>query len=126
MLLSCSAYSLTLKMEVACSSKMSSDFQWTAECYIPVDTICHTHSWENLKSYQYSFIYWTAEAYSIQVLTFYILNMIFLVSVCLKKCCDDFQVPRCFSLKHPNLNSTNPFIMEATKLCTSQLNIEPK
>jgi hypothetical protein len=35
---SCLAYSLTLKMEVACSSETSVDFQWTTHCYIPEDT----------------------------------------------------------------------------------------
>jgi hypothetical protein len=37
MLVSCMAYSLTLEMEVTCSSKTSVDFQWTAQCYISED-----------------------------------------------------------------------------------------
>jgi hypothetical protein len=37
MLISCLAYSLTLKMKVPCSSKMSVDFRWTIWCYIPED-----------------------------------------------------------------------------------------
>jgi hypothetical protein len=34
-LLSCMAYSLTLKMEEICSSETSVDFQWTTQRYIP-------------------------------------------------------------------------------------------
>jgi hypothetical protein len=37
-LVSCSAFSLTLKMEAICSSELSIDFQWTALCYIPEDS----------------------------------------------------------------------------------------
>jgi hypothetical protein len=36
-LVSCSAYSSTLKIEVICSSETSVDFQRTTWCYIPVD-----------------------------------------------------------------------------------------
>jgi hypothetical protein len=42
MLVSCLAYSLTLKMEVICSSKMSVYFQWTTLCYSP-ELFKHTH-----------------------------------------------------------------------------------
>jgi hypothetical protein len=35
MLVSCLAYSLTLKTEATCSSEMLVDFQQTALCYIP-------------------------------------------------------------------------------------------
>jgi hypothetical protein len=38
MLVSCLAYSLTLKMEVICSSKTLVNFQGTIEYYIPEDT----------------------------------------------------------------------------------------
>jgi hypothetical protein len=34
MLVSCSAYSLTLQMEI-CSSEISVDFQWATWCYVP-------------------------------------------------------------------------------------------
>jgi hypothetical protein len=34
-LVSCSVYSLTLKLEVMCSLEMLLDFQWTAWCYTP-------------------------------------------------------------------------------------------
>jgi hypothetical protein len=40
-LVSCSAYSSTLKMEAICCSKMSVDFQWTTQCYIPEDSTLH-------------------------------------------------------------------------------------
>jgi hypothetical protein len=36
-LVSCLAYSLTLKIEAICSSKMSVDFPWTTQHYIPED-----------------------------------------------------------------------------------------
>jgi hypothetical protein len=35
MLVSCLAYSSTLKMEATCCSEMSVDFQWTTRHYIP-------------------------------------------------------------------------------------------
>jgi hypothetical protein len=38
MLVSCLAYSSTLKMEVMCSSEMSVDFHRTTGCYNPEDT----------------------------------------------------------------------------------------
>jgi hypothetical protein len=38
MLVSCLAYSSTLKMEATCSSEMSADIQWTTWRYIPEDT----------------------------------------------------------------------------------------
>jgi hypothetical protein len=38
-LVSCSAYSSTLKMEVICSSKTLADFQWTTGYYSPEDSI---------------------------------------------------------------------------------------
>jgi hypothetical protein len=41
MLVSCLAYSSTLKIEVTCSYKMSVDFQRTTRCYVPQDrTLC--------------------------------------------------------------------------------------
>jgi hypothetical protein len=46
MLISCLAYSSTLKMEVTCSS-----FQQTTQCYIPEDQTLHNHCCKNLKSY---------------------------------------------------------------------------
>jgi hypothetical protein len=50
-LVSCSAYYSTLKMEVACSSEMSVEFQLTTRRYIPEDRTLHNHRCENLKSY---------------------------------------------------------------------------
>jgi hypothetical protein len=51
-LVSFSAYSLTLKMEVICSSEMSVDFhQTTWRCILEDDTL-HTHRCENLKFYK--------------------------------------------------------------------------
>jgi hypothetical protein len=41
MLVFCSAYSSTLKMEMIFSSETSADFQWTTQCYIPEDSILH-------------------------------------------------------------------------------------
>jgi hypothetical protein len=49
--LSCFAYSLTLKVEATCSSKTSVDFQRTTWHYIPQDRTLHNHHYENLKSY---------------------------------------------------------------------------
>jgi hypothetical protein len=46
---SCSAYSVTLKMEEICSSETSVDFQRTA---ISQDRTLHNHCCENLKSYK--------------------------------------------------------------------------
>jgi hypothetical protein len=48
-------YSLTLKMEVRCSSETSVDFQWTTWRYIPKGRALHNHHCENLKSYIYVF-----------------------------------------------------------------------
>jgi hypothetical protein len=45
-LVSCLAYSSTLKMEATCSSKMSVHFQWTTRQHIPEDSTLH----ENLFS----------------------------------------------------------------------------
>jgi hypothetical protein len=50
-LVSCSAYSLALKMEATCSSETSVDFQQTTQHYIPEDSTLHNHHCENLKSY---------------------------------------------------------------------------
>jgi hypothetical protein len=50
-LLSCSAYSTTLKMEAACSTETLLDFQQTTRRYIPEDRTIHNHCSENLKSY---------------------------------------------------------------------------
>jgi hypothetical protein len=51
MLVSCSAYSLTLKMEVICSSKTLVEFQQNIPHYIPEDSTLHNHRCENLKSF---------------------------------------------------------------------------
>jgi hypothetical protein len=48
-LVSCSACSLTLKMEATCSSETSADFQRTTQRYIPEDRILHNQPCENLK-----------------------------------------------------------------------------
>jgi hypothetical protein len=50
-LVSCSAYSSTLKMETICSSETSVDFQRVTRRYIPEDKTLHNHRCENLKSY---------------------------------------------------------------------------
>jgi hypothetical protein len=50
-LLSCSAYSSTMKMEAMCSSETSVDFQRAIRRYIPKDRTLHNHRCENLKSY---------------------------------------------------------------------------
>jgi hypothetical protein len=50
MLVSCSAYCLTLKMEAVCSSETSVDFHWIAQCYIPEDRTLDSHCCETLKS----------------------------------------------------------------------------
>jgi hypothetical protein len=50
-LISCLAYSSTLKKEATCTSETSADFQWTALRYIPEDRILHNHRCENLKSF---------------------------------------------------------------------------
>jgi hypothetical protein len=50
-LVSCSAYSSTLKKEAICSSETSVDFQRTTRLYIPEDSTLHTHRSEDLKSY---------------------------------------------------------------------------
>jgi hypothetical protein len=50
-LVSCSAYSSTLKMEATCSSETSVDFHRTTRSYIPEVRTFHNHRCENLKSY---------------------------------------------------------------------------
>jgi hypothetical protein len=49
-LVSCSAYSSTLKMETICSSETSVDFQWTTRHYIPDDSAFCNHRCEKLSS----------------------------------------------------------------------------
>jgi hypothetical protein len=49
MLICCSSYSSTLKMEAICSSEMSVDFQWSTRRYILEDSTLHNHRCENLK-----------------------------------------------------------------------------
>jgi hypothetical protein len=51
-LVSCLAYSSTLKMEAKCFSETLVDFQRTTRRYIPEDSSLHTHRCENLKTCQ--------------------------------------------------------------------------
>jgi hypothetical protein len=51
MLVSCLAYSSTLKLEETCSSETPADFQRTTRRYIPEDGTLHNHRCENLNSY---------------------------------------------------------------------------
>jgi hypothetical protein len=51
MLVSCVAYSPTLKMEVTYSSETSLDFQWITWRYISEERNLHNHRCEKLKSY---------------------------------------------------------------------------
>jgi hypothetical protein len=53
MIVSCSAYFYTLKMETICSSETSVDFERTTRRYIPDDSTLHNHRCENLKSYKF-------------------------------------------------------------------------
>jgi hypothetical protein len=55
-LVSCSAYSSTLKMEAICSSETSVDFQRTTRRYIPEDSNIYNHRCENLKSYKHEHV----------------------------------------------------------------------
>jgi hypothetical protein len=64
MLLSCSAYSSTLKMEAICSSETSVHFQQTTRRYIPEDSTLHNHCCENLKSYKWDFCWQVESCYS--------------------------------------------------------------
>jgi hypothetical protein len=52
MIISCLAYSSTLKMEAVCSSETSVDLHWTTRRYIPKDTTLHKHRCENLEAYK--------------------------------------------------------------------------
>jgi hypothetical protein len=51
LLVSCEAYSLTLKIEATCSSETSVYFQRTTWCYVLEDRTLHNHRYEDLKSY---------------------------------------------------------------------------
>jgi hypothetical protein len=53
MLVSCLAFSSTLKMETACSFEMSVDFQRITWRYILEGRTLHNHHCENLRSYIY-------------------------------------------------------------------------
>jgi hypothetical protein len=48
-LVSCLAYSSTLKTEVICSTETSADFQWTTRHYISEERTLHNRSCENPK-----------------------------------------------------------------------------
>jgi hypothetical protein len=50
-LISCLAYSSTMKMEATCLSETSLDFQRTTRSYIPEDRTLHNHRCDNLTSY---------------------------------------------------------------------------
>jgi hypothetical protein len=52
-LVSCSAYLLTVKMEVTYSSETSIDFKQTARLYVSEGITLHNHRCENLESYIY-------------------------------------------------------------------------
>jgi hypothetical protein len=56
-LVSCLAYSSTLKMKATCSSETSVDFQRITRRYIPDDRTIHYHRRENLKSYKNILVY---------------------------------------------------------------------
>jgi hypothetical protein len=56
MLVSCMAYSSTLKMEVTCSSETLVHVPLNTECHIPEDRTIHNHRCENLKSYNISLV----------------------------------------------------------------------
>jgi hypothetical protein len=51
MLVSCSPYFSTPKMEATCSSETSVEFHRITRRYIPGDKILHNHRCDNLKSY---------------------------------------------------------------------------
>jgi hypothetical protein len=51
MLVSCLAYSSTVKIEATCSSETSVEFHRTTRRYIPEDRTLHNHCCEYLKSY---------------------------------------------------------------------------
>jgi hypothetical protein len=53
MLVSCLAYSSTLKTKVICSFETPNDFQRTPQHHITEDRILHSHPSENLKSYMF-------------------------------------------------------------------------
>jgi hypothetical protein len=55
MLVSCVAYSSTLKMEVTCCFKTLADFQQTTQQYIPENRNLRNHCCENLKYYSLPF-----------------------------------------------------------------------
>jgi hypothetical protein len=50
MLVSFFAYSLTLKMEATCSSKIPVDFSLSKHCYIPENRVLHSRCCKNFKS----------------------------------------------------------------------------
>jgi hypothetical protein len=124
MLVSCLAYSSILKMEVPCSSEMSIDFQQTTQCYIPVT--CHTHCWENLKSYLYSFV-GPLKCVQSRSYTDHLESDTLGFSVCKQML---WWFPSSMSLlteaSQFQFNKLKPFTKEAIKLCISPLNIKTK
>jgi hypothetical protein len=56
-LLSCLAYSSSLKMEATCYPETSVDFQWTTQRYVTEDGPLHNNPSGNLKSNSSSIIY---------------------------------------------------------------------
>jgi hypothetical protein len=49
LLVSCLAYSSSLKMKVICSSKTLVDFQWITRRYIAENRILHSHLYGNVR-----------------------------------------------------------------------------
>jgi hypothetical protein len=56
-LVSCLAYSSSLKMEATCYPETSVDFRWTTQRYVTEDKPLHNHPSKNLKSYSSAVIY---------------------------------------------------------------------
>jgi hypothetical protein len=68
LLVSCLAYSSTLKMEVTCSFEILVDFERTARCSIPEVRSLHNFCCENLRSYVPQYMYSYKQIYSVSLI----------------------------------------------------------
>jgi hypothetical protein len=71
MVVSCLAFSLTMKMEATGSSEMPVDFQWTMQCYISEDRTLHNHCCRTSDPTIFMFLVIAPESFNCSLLSDY-------------------------------------------------------